>query len=542
MDSMIFHGIYVTVIVLLLFGVSIFAHELGHFITARLFGMVVEVFSLGFGPSIWKKKYRGTLYKIGIFPIGGYVALPQMDPTDALPTVKPKQTDATTGTSAQEPATPPPKPWSPMAPPEAGKPWSPMAPPEAGKPWSPMAPPEAGKPWSPMAPPEAGKPLPPVAPWKKIIVAAAGAAGNMVLAAIIAWIVYWGGKPSTPGERCAVIGFVDTNSVAYTSGLRLGDEILAVNDVPVATWNDVIQENTRFETVRFAVRTPAGTNMITVPTEKNALGFRMVDGLREITLCKVMAVETESSAAQAGVHPEDVILRFNDVTVLSIEHLVTLVSARPDQPTPLAVERGGQILALTVSPQLDSSLGRARIGIRFDPMAVDYDKVVHIPPSVQLKGHATMILRVVRALLTPKEAKHTSEGLGGPPMILYMIQDAVRKGIMIALWFMCFLNVNLAIINLLPIPVLDGGHIMFSLWELVTRRPIHPKLIAWIYQVFFFLFIAVFILLSGRDFQRLYQLHQLSKTVARQMAVTNVVTNAVAGTAPSAATNEPGTP
>jgi regulator of sigma E protease len=376
-----------------------------------------------------------------------------------------------------------------------------------------------------------------VAPWKKIVVAAAGAAGNMVLAVIIAWIVYWGGKPSTPGERSAVIGFVDTNSVAYTSGLRIGDEIIAVNDFPVATWNDVIQENARFETVRFAVRTPQGTNMVTVPTEKNVLGFRMVDGLREITLCKVMAVEAESSAAQAGVHPEDVIVRFNDVTVFSVEHLVTLVSARPDTPTPLAVERDGQILALTVSPQLDPALGRARIGIRFDPMAVDYDQVVHIPPSVQLKGHATMILRVVRALVS-KEAKHTAEGLGGPPMILYMIQDAVRKGIMIALWFMCFLNVNLAIINLLPIPVLDGGHIMFSLWELVTRRPIHPKLIGWIYQVFFFLFIAAIILLSGRDFQRLYQLRQLSKTVARQMAVTNNITNTATGAAPSAATNE----
>jgi len=468
---MILHGIYVTVIVLLLFGVSIFAHELGHFITARLFGMVVEVFSLGFGPSIWKKKYRGTLYKIGIFPIGGYVALPQMDPTEALPTAKPKQTDVTAGTAAKEPAPPP-------------------------------------------------KPLPPVAPWKKIIVAAAGAAGNMVLAAIIAWIVYWGGKPSTPGERSAVIGFVDTNSVAYTSGLRIGDEILAVNDVPVATWNDVIQENARFETVCFAMRTPQGTNLITVPTEKNALGFRMVDGLREVSLCKVMAVEAQSSAARAGVQPEDIIVRFNDVTVLSVEHLVSLVSARTDTLTPLAVERGGQILALTVSPQLDPNLGRARIGIRFDPMAVDYDQVVHIPPSVQLKGHATMILRVVRALVS-KEARHTAEGLGGPPMILYMIQDAVRKGIMIALWFMCFLNVNLAILNLLPIPVLDGGHIMFSLWELVTRRPIHPKLITWIYQVFFFLFIAAIILLSGRDFQRLYQLRQLSKTVAHQMAVTN---------------------
>lgn len=475
--DMLLYGTYVTVVVLLLFGISIFAHELGHFLTARMFGMVIEVFSLGFGPAIWQKKHRGTLYKIGIFPVGGYVALPQMDPNDAAPSAK--TTDPSAAPNAGAPATPAPR------------------------------------------------PIPPVAPWKKIVVAAAGAAGNIVLAAIIAWIVYWGGKPSTPGERCAVVGFVATNSAAYASGLRIGDEILKVNDVPVTTWNDVIQENARFETVRFAVRTPTGTNLLTVPTEKNTLGFRMVEGVREVTLCKVMAVEPESAAARSGVHPEDIIVKFNDLTVLSIEHLVTLVAARPDQLTPLVVERDGQILNLLVTPQRDPVLDRARIGIRFDPMAVDYDQVVHIPPSVQLKGHATMILRVVRALVS-KEARHTAEGLGGPPMILYMIQDAVRKGIMIALWFMCFLNVNLAIINLLPIPVLDGGHIVFSLWEMVTRRPIHPKLIAWIYQVFFFLFIAALILLSGRDFQRLYQLRQLSKDVARQLAVTNALTHAPA--------------
>ena len=74
-----FYVLYVIVAVLLLFGMTIFVHELGHFLAARRFRMIVEVFSLGFGPALWKKKIGDVLYKIAWFPIGGYVALPQMD-------------------------------------------------------------------------------------------------------------------------------------------------------------------------------------------------------------------------------------------------------------------------------------------------------------------------------------------------------------------------------------------------------------------------------------------------------------------------------
>ncbi|MBI2438159.1 MAG: site-2 protease family protein, partial [Lentisphaerae bacterium] len=460
---MIVNGIYLTLIVLLLFGAAIFAHELGHFLMARVFNMVVETFSLGFGPAIWKKKQGGTTYKIGIFPIGGYVELPQMDPTGGLPAAKPKQTDGAESVAA----------------------------PQGG----------ASLPPTPLS-----KPLPPVAPWKKICVAGAGAAGNLTLAVLIAWIVYFFGKPSTPGERSAIIGFVDTNSSAYSQGLRLGDEILAINGVSVRNWSEVIQECARFEQVAFTIRRVEDSKIITVPTEKNALGFRIVDGLREVSLCKVLAVEEGGSAAQAGVRPEDVIKRF--------------------LATPLEVERGGEILLLSVAPQPDPALLRARIGIRFDPLAVDYDQIVYIPPGVQLKSHATSILRAVRSLLTPREARSTAEGLGGPLMIIYIIFDAVRKGLMIALWFMCLLNVNLAIINLLPIPVLDGGHILFALWELLTRRAVHPRVAVAIHQLFFALLIAAIILLTGRDTQRLFKLRRLTQTVAEPIVPTNALAGA----------------
>lgn len=356
--------------VILLFSVTIFVHELGHFIAARVFGMTVEVFSIGLGPALWKRKVGGIVYKIGWIPFGGYVALPQMDPTLA-------------GGGGEAPARE-----------------------RAGQGTA------AGK---------AAPALPPAPPAVKIVVALAGALGNMALAVLLAWIIFWAGKPSTPAERCSVIGFVETNSPAFAAGLRPGDEIVSINGRSVSSWTDVLQENARCDIATLTVRTGGDTRSVRVPTEKSLLGFNMVAGLSAMTLCRVMAVDPDSSAAGAGVQIGDLIKSFDGVPVLSIEHLIALTSARPDQAVTLTVDRRGQSVDLQVTPRPDPALGRARIGIRFDPMAVDSDKVVHIPPGVQLKSHATAILRVVASLLTPAEAKATSQGLGGPFMILFML-------------------------------------------------------------------------------------------------------------------------
>jgi len=475
------HYFYIAIIVLLLFGITILVHELGHFIAARWFGMVIDTFSIGFGPAIWKRKVNAIVYKIGCIPIGGYVSLPQMDPE----LTKDSETACASGKL------------------------------------------ETGRNSD-----QNREPLPRVAPWKKIIVALSGALGNVILAVLLAWIVYLVGKPSTPAERCTVIGFVETNSIAYKNGIRTGDEILAVNGRTVQNWAQVHQENTRFQQVTFTLKNPEGTISVCVPTEKNTLGIRTVAGLREITFCKIGAVEPDSSAEIAGLMAGDLIEKFDNVPVLGIEHLISLVSSRADCQVPICVERSGKLVECLVMPRLDPAIGRARIGIRFDLLSFDYDKVVHIPPSVQLRNHATAILRVVRSLLTPKEARATSRGLGGPFMIIFMIVDMAQKSFVITLWFMCFLNVNLAILNLLPIPILDGGHILFSLWELITRRPINPKIVGWISQVFAALLIGAVLLLSGRDVKRIYQFMHLSRPASIQEQTTNTVNSSDTGVTP----------
>ena len=161
------------VLLVALFGVTVFVHELGHFLAAIWSGMVVEVFSIGFGPAIWKKKVKGVVLKIGWIPFGGYVAIPQLDPA-AMEAVQGKDGQAAAA-------------------------------------------------------------LPQVSPWKKMLVSLAGVTGNLLLAVLFAWIVYWNPNVITE-EGNTIIGSVAAGSAAEAAGIEPGDMIVAVNGERVRTW------------------------------------------------------------------------------------------------------------------------------------------------------------------------------------------------------------------------------------------------------------------------------------------------------------------
>ncbi len=428
------------VIVLLLFSATIFVHELGHFLTARRLGMVVEVFSIGFGPAIWKRKRNGILYKIGCIPFGGYVALPQMDPSLSAENTAEKTSDA---------------------------------------------------------------PLPPAAPWKKTLVAIAGAGGNALFAFLLSVVVFWVGKPSAPHERIAAIGYVEPDSRAAQWGLRPGDVIERAAGRPVENWLELSTRLTleNLEEVALEVRSPDGTmRSVTLPTEKNDLGVRTPAGLGMVNICRVRRALPGMSAEAAGVVAGDVILAFGGQTVYSREHLRQLTDFYRDRETILTVRRDGAPLDLTVRPAYDEKENRALIGIEFDLIGgVDFDRFVYPRPGAQMRSHAGGIFRFLRSLVTPKQARAAAGAVGGPISILFMYWQIVRMSFRMALWFTAFLNVNLAILNLLPLPVLDGGHILFSVLEALARGPLRRSIVLATHRVFAALLIALFLFLAYRD-------------------------------------------
>jgi len=447
--------VYTIVVVALLFGLTIFVHELGHFIAAKACGLVVDVFSIGFGPAVWKRRVNGITYKIGCLPLGGYVALPQLDPSG---------TAIVQGTNAPADLTP--------------------------------FKDTDGKPV------EAPRLLPPIAPWKRIIVSASGAIGNMILAVIIAWAVYLIGKPATPAERSATVGFVDKECAAWKAGLRIGDEILTVNREPVKSWVDFMIVCARSTQAVVVVRHNTQTLSMSIPTERGFLGEQTVRGVDGRGLCMVLRAEEGMSAARAGLKGGDIIVGFNGQEIISRAQLIALVGERKGLASPIKVKRNHEIVESTVTPDYDAKENQVRIGIQFNTAEVEFDEIVHPSPWSQIRSHATAIVKVLSALTTPGQAGPASRSVGGPLAILINYYYIVRASLMYAVWFTGFLNVNLGILNMLPIPVLDGGHILFSLWEVVFRRAPNARIVTVVTNAFAILLIGVFIILTGRDIWR----------------------------------------
>lgn len=434
---------YTVFTALFLFGVTVFVHEFGHFIVARRCGLIVKTFSIGFGRAIFKWEKDGILYKIGWIPFGGYVSLPQLDP-EGMERI---QGDGTKDK------------------------------------------------------------FPEVSPWKKIAVAVSGPLGNIVLAVLLA-IAIWLIPGNDAGTQIRpIIGSIETNSAAYAAGLRQGDEILTVNGAAVKNWYDFTVETLlkNSDTADLGVRNAGAERPLSIPVVKGEEGVRTIEGIEPAIPCLFGSVTKGSPADRAGVKSGDKALTFNGMSVLGWEHFTGLVQkVEAGVPSALIVERKGETIALSIIPEYSEEYQRIMVGVQLGGSGLPW--MLYRNPADQLKYDALAIVRVLKALVTPSEAKQAAGGLGGPIMIFTMLTMSIKMGLVNTLGLIRFLNINLAVLNLLPVPVLDGGHIVFALWHGITRRKVNLKVQMALTNMFAVLLIGAMLVLSFNDIDRKFQI------------------------------------
>lgn len=424
--------------VMLLFGGTVFIHELGHFLTAKWFGLRIDAFAVGMGPALWQKKIGEVVYKICWLPIGGYVALPQMDITGS----------AFENEDAKD-----------------------------------------------------GK-LQPVAPWKRIVIAVAGPFMNIVAAFILATIVWKVGKPADPGPGPSYVGYVSEESPAYEAGLREGDWIRKINTDTIQFWADVQISAMLNDTLDMkVVREGEIINLYDVPTNINSFGFRLLQGVgpieSDILYVGIHGVVPDSPAEEAGLQPNDRLLSVNGVDITNNQIFIEAVQGSEGAPLNLIVQSEGERdpKPLTLQAKWNEDVERWLIGIE---MQNEYARV-HPTPLSQIRYFQGSIFRTLKAFTRRREIGKAAQGVGGPVMILGSMHYQVKSDPMEALWFTALINVNLAIINLLPLIILDGGHIMVALFEIITGKKPYKRLIVGLANVMVVVLIGVMVILSFRD-------------------------------------------
>ncbi len=467
--------LYVTGAVVLMFGASVFVHELGHFWVARRRGMKVEAFAIGFGPRIWSWVRDGIEYSVRWIPAGGFVRLPQMITAEALEGSK------------KDPAAPP---------------------------------------------------LPPASPLSKILVAFAGPLMNVVFAFAVAAVVYFTGLPVPVNP--AIIGHVDEDSAEYALGIRPGDRIVAVNDRPVDSWEEVAEIVMLSRGHEYAVTIErAGERRTYTLTARlsEVLGLKMLN-LEPQDHPVVRGVISGSAAEAVGLQPGDVVLSFARVPIAGREQFIKLIQQRPGEATELVIRRGEQELTLTITPRLNPATGKGFIGAEIGGS----EKVVYQvrrpgpTPWENFRDVWRRTIGTIGALIYSKETGVGAKDLSGPVGIFAFLAAQVSIDYRLALNFLVLLNLNLAILNLLPIPVLDGGHILMSLFEWVRGRPLSLRVIEYTTTGFAILLVSFMLYVTFFDIKRLPLFRML---FGRETQIQQVEPSPPPPTAPAPAPAQP---
>jgi regulator of sigma E protease len=421
---------------ILVFGLVIFVHELGHFIAAKTVGVYAPRFSIGFGPSLFRKRWGETEYILAALPLGGYVRMASRLDEDAAFL-------------------------------EGGGERAPQL-------ENPDYDPNAMIPFGPQPIPEnrlfESKPLP-----ARLFILIAGVTMNVVLTFVIAiFIALHFGNPVITTR---VIGQVRPlpNAPAFAQ-LQAGDTILAVNGLPVRNWEDAVRgiaaskDSVVFRTSRATVRQPLGGS---APSPEQILSS--LDFERPAVLDAILP---GGRADQAGLQSGDSIVAIDGRPVSTWGQLVSVVSAAPERALRVTLVRQQRTLDLTVTPKATpDTLAAAQIrtvGKIGASSRIPTDRE-QMPFGTAVAAGSRMTLFMAGAIVDIVKKLVTREisvsQLSGPVGITRMSVEAARSGLESLLTLIALLSVNVAILNMLPIPILDGGQIVINVLESAKGKP-----------------------------------------------------------------------
>lgn len=421
-------------------GILVLIHELGHFIAAKACKIRVLAFSIGFGKVLLHKTIGATDYRLSAIPFGGYVKMAGEHPED----------DHTS------------------------------------------------------APDEfPSKPV-----WQRAIVAVAGPFANFITAMLMLWFMFMWGVERPSYYDHPLVGAVADSSAAKDAGLAVGDSVIAINKKPVKTWNDIedifAMMGKRYDLT--VARNGTVLQLVLETDQRRGKGYKFPPYGMELPIPSVVGqVMEKMPAAEAGLKTGDTVLAIDNQKVMFWSELTGLIQhGKNSKPLEFTIARGSARLTLPLTPKYDEKRAAWLVGI--GPGWEKARKVRYSPVSAWRKcldktRDYTVVIFVFLDRLIKKELSWKL--MSGPVGIIPASGFMVFQGFSNLLNFMGMLGINLAVINLFPLIITDGGMLLFLLLEAIRRKPLTLKTQIVITNVGIALFVSLFLLITFNDITNL---------------------------------------
>ncbi len=421
----------------LVLGVLIVLHEGGHFLVARLLKAPVDVFSVGFGKRIWGIKRGETDYRLSLIPFGGYVHVIGLGPDEST----------VTGDAEEEV--------------------------------------------------QETELLP---RWKRVLIFLGGPLTNIAAAVVLLAFAYvLGVQVPVYQSQPPIVGWVEPASPAAEAGIQPGDHIVAVDGTPMETWRDL--ESTLMSAGGRQVKLDidrGGKSLAAVMTPRKVTRYGFgYSGILPPLNAVVVQLQPNSPAQRAGLKPGDRIVAVGGEPVHQFYDLIRLISPNPGKTLELTVERDGETVHLEVTPKNIGGEGKVGIPIIFPTVLEKLGPVAAVGEAVrECKRMTIETFRVIGRLLSRKASMSQ---ISGPIDIARISGQAARAGIRTLIWLMGVISLQLGIFNLLPIPILDGGHLTILTVEIAMRRNLPMKVKERILEIGFVLLMLLMVVVVFND-------------------------------------------